>query len=1139
MYPFLYSTNSLRYYKKIRTKSSKLNYPLIPLLVLVLFIGGAAALTSKSLQWSQPTNIDNTGANFFLDPAVPHAELIVMNVPNDNRTFHLFSHGKPGQLLINNRWQSPAQIARWLQKSGYLHNKHHLNIYGCDFAKGEKGHCAVHYLETTLGISIAASDNITGRDGDWNLEVGTPRYPIFLNEYAHNLSDLETNLALSGTATASSELNANYAPTNAIDGSTNGNNPNFWHSVVDDTNPFLLIDLEGCYPIGCINIWNRTDCCGDRLDGAIIEVLDASNVVQYTTTIGTAITLNTTTANVTGNKIRIRKTGTATMAIAEVEVFRQNLALSGTATASSQLTAAYPPSDAIDGNTNGTNPNFWHSLVDDTNPFLLIDLGSNYELDYVNIWNRTDCCGERLDGAIVEVLDASNVVLSTRTIGTATTKNALFLNTTGQKVRIRKTGTATMAIAEVEVFEKQKELAAFALQPSCVNNVAQSDGYLQLSSPGEGDRYAYSAGSTFTGDPDYADAIDISTASFPLQFNTGLSNADAGDYTIRVFNGASDCYTDVVVTLNTQDCTFSCECTDYVYLNEIRAGGTVGVVYKFTVEPLTGALTELQTEGNPWYPGTGISELPNPHGLGVDLNGNLYIGESYWTGEIRRLTCDGELQPESKYLATDEIRLANITSIGNILYTNNGNAFSTCTGLSVGSVIRQGENGSETWGLAYDKYSGYFYNGNMINNGGIWRYTEADFNSGNTVPVFMDVSNFQAINSSMSNAEVRGITTDQQSNIYAILWSDVGNFIVKFDSQGNYITHMDLFAEGVNSGIGLAYSETSNKIYMSSLDPNENCISIIDLNLNTLTIGIGPTYSGLGYAKAIAKNTECCPTNNNITIDTSLCAGAVNDVLFLQELINCDGIICEGTWQEGMSNTGLIYNSCDNSVTINTLTACGSFTLESDGAGNNPQCGAFKITVNIVVLANPTVTLIPDSTICSGEMITLYGVLDTAGDPTYQWQQSTTSCLTGFTNIVGAVDSTYLATPTNTTYYRLITSSIGSCSSGNCADTSACVTIYPTDAPTATVADVLKCTSDSETITVIPSGGTGPYTYTWSGSFITNPGNVASFTASSPGTYIVTVTDSDGCTVTTNGEMTFQSKVCLPVSFTIRQGKRN
>ena len=101
------------------------------------------------------------------------------------------------------------------------------------------------------------------------------------------------------------------------------------------------------------------------------------------------------------------------------------------------------------------------------------------------------------------------------------------------------------------------------------------------------------------------------------------------------------------------------------------------------------------------------------------------------------------------------------------------------------------------------------------------------------------------------------------------------------------------------------------------------------------------------------------------------------------------------------------------------------------------------------------------------------------------------------------------------------------------------VTLVIQELPTAVVADVLKCTTNSEIISVSPSGGMAPYTYSWSGPFITNPGNVASFTATSPGTYTVTVTDSDGCATTASGEMTFQSKVCLPATFSIRRGSRN
>ena len=66
-----------------------------------------------------------------------------------------------------------------------------------------------------------------------------------------------------------------------------------------------------------------------------------------------------------------------------------------------------------------------------------------------------------------------------------------------------------------------------------------------------------------------------------------------------------------------------------------------------------------------------------------------------------------------------------------------------------------------------------------------------------------------------------------------------------------------------------------------------------------------------------------------------------------------------------------------------------------------------------------------------------------------------------------------------------------------------------------------------------------PYTYSWSGPFITNPGNIASFTATSPGIYSVTVMDNEGCTITSSGELTFQSKICLPATFSIRRGSRN
>ncbi|MCP3929262.1 MAG: DUF4347 domain-containing protein, partial [Bacteroidetes bacterium] len=90
----------------------------------------------------------------------------------------------------NGQWRNAQQIADWYTEQ-QLNNStaQQLNIYGCNFAKGEKGKQAVSFLEATLGVSIAASDDITGKDGDWELEIGNAQNALALNHYANSLQD--------------------------------------------------------------------------------------------------------------------------------------------------------------------------------------------------------------------------------------------------------------------------------------------------------------------------------------------------------------------------------------------------------------------------------------------------------------------------------------------------------------------------------------------------------------------------------------------------------------------------------------------------------------------------------------------------------------------------------------------------------------------------------------------------------------------------------------------------------------------------------------------------------------------------------------------------------------------------------------
>jgi len=203
-----------------------------------------------------------------------------------------------------------------------------------------------------------------------------------------------------------------------------------------------------------------------------------------------------------------------------------------------------------------------------------------------------------------------------------------------------------------------------------------------------------------------------------------------------------------------------------------------------------------------------------------------------------------------------------------------------------------------------------------------------------------------------------GITQDDSGNLYVVRSADDGgtgnSTILKISPTGTLLataawddtlTQVDGQTSGYNGARGIAWSPLSNQLYVGSF---EDCIAVFDTALNYL-----PAQS-IGYVtgsepKGVSISTECCPSNNNIVVDTSLCSASVNDVLFLQEIINCDGVICEGLWSEGVGNTGLNYDPCDNSVTITSTNACGTFTLDSDGTGSNPQCGAFVITVNISV----------------------------------------------------------------------------------------------------------------------------------------------------------------------------------------------
>jgi hypothetical protein len=127
---------------------------------------------------------------YYIEGNVPHGDLLRQSAERsrDASTFHVFTHGKPGQLLIDGSWKDARQLAAIFR--GFLADSPgilQLNLYGCEFGKGPAGQQAVSYLQQVLGVRVAASDDITGKDGDWDLEAGNAADVVVPVGYVGNL----------------------------------------------------------------------------------------------------------------------------------------------------------------------------------------------------------------------------------------------------------------------------------------------------------------------------------------------------------------------------------------------------------------------------------------------------------------------------------------------------------------------------------------------------------------------------------------------------------------------------------------------------------------------------------------------------------------------------------------------------------------------------------------------------------------------------------------------------------------------------------------------------------------------------------------------------------------------------------------
>jgi hypothetical protein len=136
----------------------------------------------------------------------------------------------------------------------------------------------------------------------------------------------KTNYALGKSATQSSQYEFARADL-AVDGFTMGNlHLGSVSHTWNDPQPWWQVDLGATTRIGVIKVFNRTDCCADRLHDWTVSVLDANNQVVWSSTQASqaANVTSINTGGVNGRYVKVQLNHSDFLQLAEVQVFGKN-----------------------------------------------------------------------------------------------------------------------------------------------------------------------------------------------------------------------------------------------------------------------------------------------------------------------------------------------------------------------------------------------------------------------------------------------------------------------------------------------------------------------------------------------------------------------------------------------------------------------------------------------------------------------------------------------------------------------------------------------------------------------------------------------------------------------------------------------
>jgi hypothetical protein len=301
------------------------------------------------------------------------------------------------------------------------------------------------------------------------------------------------NVAAGKAAAQSSSYTNDTSAALAVDGNSNGDFAagSVTHTL-GDAAPWWQVDLGAQYSVSQVKLFNRTDCCGERLQNFYVFVspqpfsstdpaVTAGEPGVVSTFVGAATgavpNLYDIPLQGEGRYVRVQLAQQDYLSLAEVQVFGTpaaepapavNVAAGKSATQSSSFTSDTSAALAVDGVANGDfgHGSVTHTLFDPA-PWWEVDLGALYSVSQVKLYNRTDCCRDRLQNFYVFLspepfsstdpgVTAAQPGVTSVFVGAASgevpARYDLPLVGAGRYVRVQLVNPGYLSLAEVKVF---------------------------------------------------------------------------------------------------------------------------------------------------------------------------------------------------------------------------------------------------------------------------------------------------------------------------------------------------------------------------------------------------------------------------------------------------------------------------------------------------------------------------------------------------------------------------------------------------------------------------------------------------------------------------------------------------------------